>query len=66
VKLDKLMFTLYLDVFGSNAFLALKIIDFDDVSLTKSYSFLHVKQDGCIINMMEDKNVIMFSIDIIM
>jgi hypothetical protein len=35
VKLDKLMFTLDLDVFGSNAFLALKIMDFDDVSLIK-------------------------------
>jgi hypothetical protein len=33
------MFTLYLDIFGSNVFLTLKIMDFDDVSLMKVIHF---------------------------
>jgi hypothetical protein len=52
VKLDKLMFTLNLDVLGSKV-LSLKIMDFDDVSLTKFIHFymsnkmsMHYKYDG--------------------
>jgi len=62
LKLDKVIFTFDLNLLGSNVPLAINH-GFWWCVFNKSYSFLHVKEDECIINIMENKNVKNFSID---
>jgi hypothetical protein len=42
LKLMKIVFITHLSTFGSKVFLTLKIMDFENVALTKSCSYIYV------------------------
>jgi len=58
VEIGEIYFTTHLNTFGPNVLLFLKIMNFESASLTKSYSFLCNKGDGCIIYTMYGQGVV--------
>jgi len=52
LQISEIVFTTHLKTIGSNLFLALKIMKFEDVCLAKTNSFLCCKEHGCTIYMM--------------
>ncbi len=54
IELMKIVFITHLNTFGSKVFLTLKIMDFENVALTKKYLFICDKGHECIMGF-EDK-----------
>jgi len=49
LELMKIIFIIDLNTFGSNVLLTLKIMDFQNVALTKSYSYLCDRGHECML-----------------
>jgi len=60
LELMKIVFLTNLNTFGSNVFLTLKIMDFENMALKKSCSYLCDRGHECVIYMIPNQFVIKF------